>query len=80
MRITTEEEARELATSIKDKVPSEKMEEFLAARLVPYSKGKHDTYITIKEGKVYLPYPYNKVVVGMLYSDTDPTIDDEFDI
>ena len=56
------------------------MEEFLAARLVPYSKGKHDTYITIKEGKVYLPYPYNKVVVGMLYSDTDPTIDDEFDI
>jgi hypothetical protein len=81
-RITTDETLDEVVNNIKQVVTVDKMSQFLDARLTAYDRdGKRDAYITLKDGRKYLPYPYNVRLVARLYDGTnDGTADDGFDV
>lgn len=58
-RITTDEQLNELVAQVQAAVSLDKMEDFLEKRLTAHDKVKRvDAYLTLKEGRVYLPYPY----------------------
>lgn len=79
-RITTEEELNELVTSIKAVVTPDKVEDFLDKRFTAYDKAKRvDAHLTMKEGKVYLPYPNNIRLIAKLH-DSNEGSKDEYDI
>ena len=80
-RIKNDEELNEIVNDIKTVVPTDMMSEFLDARLTKYDKDKKtDAYITLKEGRKYLPYPYNIRLVARLHDDTASEVNDGFDI
>ena len=79
-RITTDAQLNELVAKIKEKVSPDQAEAFLNNRLTAHDPIKRiDTYLTLKEGRYYLPYPYNKKLVAMLHKDSE-AIEDEFGI
>lgn len=81
-RITTDEQLNEIVNNIKVVITPDKISDFLDARLTAYDKAnKRDAYITLKDGRKYLPYPYNIRLVARLHDESnDGTADDGFDI
>lgn len=74
-RITEELELNELVAQIKAVVTPDKIEDFLDKRFTAYDKAKRvDAHLTMKEGRVYLPYPNNIRLVAKLHDA------DEYDI
>lgn len=80
IRITSDEQLNEIVADIKEAVPSDSMSKFLDARLTAYDKAnKRDAYLTLKDGRKYLPYPYNVRLVARLH-DESAEVNDDFDI
>lgn len=79
-RITEELELNELVAQIKAVVTPDKIKDFLDKRFTAYDKAKQvDAHLTMKEGKVYLPYPNNTRLVAKLH-DANEGSKDEYDI
>ena len=79
-RITEELELNELVAQIKAVVTPDKIKDFLDKRLTAYDKAKRvDAHLTMKDGKVYLPYPNNIRLVAKLH-DANEGSKDEYDI
>ena len=79
-RITNEEELNELVAQIKVVVTPDKVEDFLDKRFTAYNKvARVDAHLTMKEGKVYLPYPNNIRLIAKLH-DANEGSKDEYDI
>lgn len=79
-RITEELELNELVTQIKAVVTPDKIEDFLDKRFTAYDKAKRvDAHLTMKEGKVYLPFPNNIRLIAKLH-DANERSKDEYDI
>ena len=85
MRVTTIEQVDGLVATVTEAVAPEKIDAFLAERLTRYdAELKRDTSLSMRSGIYYLPYPFNKKLVGKLksYRDgttkTTKTINDEY--
>lgn len=79
-RITEELELNELVAQIKAVVTPDKIEDFLDKRFTAYDKAKRvDAHLTMKDGKVYLPYPNNIRLVAKLHTANEGS-KDEYDI
>ena len=82
MRVTTINQIDYLVATITEAVAPEKIDAFLKERLTPYdAELKRDTSINLRSGIYYLPYPFNKKLVGRLKSYRDgtvKTINDEY--
>lgn len=79
-RITEELELNELVAQIKAVVTPDKIEDFLDKRFTAYDKAKRvDAHLTMKEGKVYLPFPNNIRLIAKLH-DANEGCKDEYNI
>lgn len=78
-RINNAEELTSLVTRIKAVVTPDKVTAFLDARFTAYDKEKKtDAFITLKDERHYLPYPYNTRFIAQLHNDV--VVNDDFNI
>lgn len=79
MRINTEKELITLVKKITKVITTEEdVKSFLDARYVAYDKEAGvDANIKMKDGKHYLPYPYNIKLVAKLYDVTTSTNEED---
>ena len=80
MRIKSQEELDKLVQDILTKVTMNSEEEvnnFLSKRYTKYNKDKKiDSYLKTRNGKIYLPYPYNSKLIAQLHASAVEKEDD----